>query len=113
MIKIKTEKVVDGHGNECYRIKDIKALERKDLPEIYWQEGYPYCLLDHQMNEPSQLCIFSKDKSTYLKVGSCKRVKVLEEIIEKVHECGNRLKVINDQLREMRKAWNGTETFVI
>jgi len=110
-IIIKTRKEVLSSGVEGRRIKKIMALKKDQLPLVYF-------------NFPEHVWLSNKDDILF--TGSKKNVwqRIFEvdcfyeendfqDQLKFVKMSGDRLKCVNDQLKEMRRNWKGKETFVI
>ncbi len=104
-IVIKTEKIVD-QGRQMYKVIRIKALNYNQLPSIYFTKG-PYCY-----KRDNELCIFNKVAMGV--VEGCQYSKTdMDDFIEIVKKCGDRLMKINQELKEANKDWHGEEIFTI
>lgn len=115
-IKIETEKVVKGDGTQGYLVRSISALPEKDLPKLYL-DGVPNCYLCVEGTQslriqaeinPGEGCTVTRlyVKDTYSE-------KYFHSRLDATRKSGDRLREVNDLLREKRKVWNGCETFII
>ena len=97
-IVIKADKKINKAGQKVYEVTYIDALAKDKLPDEYlrkhpnvylynsdlWSGGYPHLCVGYEYTESEW-----NTKIAYAK------------------QAGERLKKINDKLRELEKEWNG------
>jgi len=109
-IKIQTEKVVNKDGIACRRIISIEGvIEYHKLPEEY-TSGY------HFRSAHGNNIDFGyrpDGGSRDMEVGGTYTETHFQRSIESMKECGQRLHQINQRIAELKKTWNGEETFII
>jgi hypothetical protein len=106
MIKIETEKVLK-YGQLAYKIMAVSALPFHCLPSDYVL-GAPSCYL----NVAGELVISCDHKIQRIGTGQILSKSVFEtSLIPVLAACGERLAVINSQIRKAN--WFGTQTFEI
>lgn len=108
MIKIETEKVIStkftGPGR---KILGMEALGWDSLPHEY-KNGYPRCYFESEvLNASGGNC------GSYLRIGDVLTEKNFQKALDLLHECGKRLKKINEENQKLAETWQGTETFII
>jgi hypothetical protein len=102
-LKIKVEKVIE-RGIPSYKILEIEALKRSELPDDYLN-GDPYCYLQENLViGPARECLYMN--GVYTLTDFNKKLSTLKE-------CGERLGKINKNIKELRANWTGQETFII
>lgn len=125
MIVIKTEKVVRSDGAKCRKIIDVKALFREKLPKKYL-DGTPCCYcaqlvpngrkwldietqirLNPVINKTGTNYIVRIGPGDIIPENDFKKIRWL------LKGAGQRLKLVNEELKRLEKTRNGTETFII
>lgn len=109
-MKIKVEKVFH-RGEPRVKILEIKGLCYENLPKEYvdfppntrfYTAGQPYVFVEMGPGRNSKYC-----------VGDLLQPQEFETLMNNLAICGNRLKEINDKVREMKKTWNGVKEYSI
>jgi len=106
-IIIKTRKEVLSSGIEGRRIKKLIALKNNQLPLAYFNFTDNVFLSDNENR------LYCRKCEVVLEVGYFYEENIFQKKLEFIKKSGDRLKDINDQLKEMRKNWRGKETFII
>lgn len=106
-IIIKTRKEVLSSGFEGRRIKEIVALKRDQLPLAYFDDTYNVFLSNNENR------LYSGQYHTIFEVGDFYTESAFQDKLAFVRKSGDRLKKVNDQLKEMKENWKGKETFII
>jgi hypothetical protein len=115
MIEIQTEKIVTSKGVEARKIIKISALTINDLPTAYLETPGPCVYMTMAGNLKSDSWRAHGLNSVYgnMFVGDIIPEEPFQKKLKTIHAAGERLKKVNEMLREKRAAWNGTETFCI
>lgn len=100
MIKIVAEKVI-VRGIKCVMVTSIDMLTVNELPEEYTQKE-PSCW------KLSGSVIHRRGWGQFMFVGELCNREDFDKKIEFIHECGDRLKTINDRLKIENAGWEGT-----
>lgn len=110
-IKIGAKRIV-SKGVQLWKITKIKMLKETQLPLAYtkgsgcvWYSSTRHGIV--YRGGPGFL------NTEFLKVGDRVSASALEEKLELIKNCGDTLQLINKQLVEENKDWNGEETFII
>ncbi len=103
-IIIKAEKVFE-QGVAGVRIKKLKALTKKELPNQYFAD-IPYCYLADPIHSIPELIIDNNTRHI-LKEGYFYTKQEFGEKITLIKAAGRRLQEINSLIKEEKKKWNG------
>jgi len=109
-IKIKTEKIID-RGVQYYKIKSITALDFKSLPQEY-TDNRPYAYYSER-DKSLYIGPSESSRTHYIQIGQQLHETTLNEKLDILKACGERLRKINKKLAKENKNWNGKETFII
>ncbi len=115
-IKIQTEKVtlINKIGPQR-KILGFSLLGYSEVPPEY-RDKRPCCY------DNSNVCdsrgtiakVLGSDYSDWhLQKGEVYSEESFQQMLTVLHECGARLKAINQERQELAKAWRGEETFII
>jgi hypothetical protein len=120
---IKTKKVV-YRGEKCYKILSYGCYELEDdrLPHRYF-ENFPFCFVgcddefvvvtnDKSIAGKSD-SLYSEDDNYIIEVGGLVPKEEFEKLVKIVRVCGEKLHTINQEIKEMKKEWQGEEEFKI
>lgn len=118
-IKIKTRKIVSSDGTKGRVIRELSALPKEKLPNLYLdddpQSSFAFWYSDFRnafITENKKFCDGSL-VNTILEVGKWYSESDFKERLDFIYESGNVLKKINDFLRMLQHKWKGNETFFI
>lgn len=104
-IKIETERIVTDKNEYAYRVKKIYALGKKELPEAYLNQEYSMYKLNPYL--------IGGGYSFLLEEGRTYNIRDFNKRIDVITKCGEELRRVNNEIKEKKKNWHGTETFVI
>ncbi len=118
---IKAKKLI-SRGEKVYKILSFSCynLEDDELPHSYFKE-FPYCFEfddtlvvvtnDKEFIENS--FVKTKENSCAYEVGDYVPQDEFEKLMKILKVCGEKLHKINQEIKELRKTWNGTEDFEV
>ena len=94
MIKLSVRKIFSTKFKNCRAVEvvGIKALD--NVPSEYLQ-GYPNCF----KHEDRLIINESKNKTIIIKTGEKYQEEEMNDIIKTINKCGDRLKKINNKIR--------------
>jgi len=107
-MKVKVKKVFD-RGIPKYEILELKGLSYNSLPleyingrpRVYFDKKGEYIVTENGSNT-----------KTWNKSRLYSAIEI-EDLIDRLTEAGDRLKAINDKIRELKKTWVGEVTYRI
>ena len=107
-MKVKVKKVFD-RGIPKYEILELKGLSYDNLPleyingkpRVYFDEKGEYVVTENGLNNKT----WSKSRLY--------SASEIGDLINRLTEAGDRLKAINDKIRELKKTWVGEVTYRI
>ena len=106
---IKTKKVV-SRGEKFYKILAFSCYEQIQLPCKYFEE-FPYC---SQVDNILVVVTGNKPEDSYVfKVGDLVPEKDFQKALKIIKHCGEKLHVINEEIKQIKKDWKGIEDFEI
>lgn len=115
-IVIKTTREVSSDGIKGRRIRELKALTAEQLPNLYLRSDVSFwysnsskafvCMNNSPNNETAPLKVVLREGEWYSEME-------FKNALEFIRWCGERLKLINDQLQKKRQEWKGRETISI
>jgi hypothetical protein len=109
MIKIVTEKtIILGRRGPCRKIVSVTMLTKDELP-VEYLSGDKYVYLSS--GGPQQVVSAPSHKGR--RVGEIIREEDFQSFLQHVRECGEVLRQINHERRELAKSWQGKETFIV
>ena len=116
-IEIETEKIVLGTGKRGRKIRSFKALQEKELPELY-KKNYGERPVVFQHYTDSLRIMYKKSKTVPTNILDMYKDALyteddFQEMKEKIYQAGEHLRDVNRFLRKERESWSGFETFVI
>jgi hypothetical protein len=105
---IKTKKVV-FRGEKCRRILDFSCYEIDELPFKYFDEN-PFCFKSEQ---GALTVIYSDTTCCDLYKGDIVSEKDFHRAIRTIIFCGHKLHLIDEEIKTLKKEWQGEEEFKI
>ena len=112
MIKIETEKIVEGNGNLSRILVNFTALKKGHLPEKYIDGKKSVVYMD---GSRSLICVKGtvKNLDPMFNTGEVIKEDHFQRLLAHCQAAGEHLKEVNQELAEKRATWNGKETFCI
>jgi len=108
-LSIKVKKIV-FRGDRYYKVDNISCFSHEELPLKYF-ECFPYCAMCC-----SGLSVVSSNNvkdNYYITVGDIIEQEEFEKMMKVVKYCGEKLHNINQEIKEIKKTWQGDEVFKI
>lgn len=110
MIKIRAEKIVKD-GIACRKIINISGvLSKEDLPVDYVNGPY-FTTLGNSSRPAIDFRNQTDESIESIWVGGTIEENEFQKTLKAIGEYGDRLHEINQKIAELKKTWNGTETF--
>lgn len=112
MIKIETEKIVEGNGNLSRILVNFTALKKNALPEKYLNGTKAVVYTDGSCR---LICVKGtvKNLDPMFNTGEVIKEDHFQRLLAHCQVAGEHLKEVNQELAEKRATWNGKETFCI
>ena len=112
-IVIKTRKEVSSNGKLGYRVTEIKALQKTELPGLYLTES-PHCFLSVGNYTHGRLYgSFEGNWDTEILMKTFYEATEFENILIGITKCGEKLKNDRKVLALLKAQWSGKKTFTI
>jgi len=109
-LKIDTKKIV-YRGQKFYEVKGYSCYESERLPVKYFEQ-FPYCF-NADDNFLAVVSSNNDDDCYEVRVGDLIPQEDFERMLKIVRHCGEKLHKINMEIKEIKKGWNGQESFEI
>ena len=111
-IMIQTVKIVPGTGIPSRKITKVECLSENELPKAYMR-AIPHCYLNTNGTINIHTDAQHSWRTDYIAPEDVIEEDKFQELLTKLTFCGSALSDVRKSIEELRKTWNGKDTFYI
>jgi hypothetical protein len=109
-VKLQTKKIV-REGEKCREIINWEGImNRNELPFEYVNESNMFF---QSCQQKGGIYLYKNNSERYIIEGSTFSETCFQEILNAMIKAGEKLHKIREKEKELKKSWNGIETFTI